>query len=30
MRERLRSLIEQHDIVDWLHQQLRTIISLDL
>lgn len=28
--ERLRSLIEQHDIVDWLHQQLRTIISLNL
>lgn len=27
---RLRSLIEQHDIVDWLHQQLKSIIELKL
>jgi trehalose 6-phosphate synthase len=26
----LRSLIEQNDIVDWLHQQLRTIVQLKL
>jgi trehalose 6-phosphate synthase len=28
--ERLRSLIEQQDIVDWLHQQLRSIVNLNL
>jgi trehalose 6-phosphate synthase len=28
--ERLRSLIEQQDIVDWLHQQLRAIVNLNL
>lgn len=28
--ERLRSLIEDQDIVDWLHRQLNTIIKLDL
>ena len=28
--ERLRSLVESHDIVDWLHQQLSTIIKLKL
>jgi trehalose 6-phosphate synthase len=28
--ERLRSLIEQQDIVDWLHQQLRAIVNLKL
>ncbi len=28
--ERLRSLIEQQDIVDWLYQQLSTIIKLKL
>jgi trehalose 6-phosphate synthase len=28
--DRLRSLIESHDIVDWLHQQLSAIIKLRL
>ena len=28
--ERLRSLVEGHDIVDWLNQQLSTIIKLKL
>ncbi len=28
--DRLRSLIEEHDIVDWLHQQLKSIIELKL
>jgi trehalose 6-phosphate synthase len=28
--ERLRSLIEGHDVVDWLNQQLGTIIKLNL
>jgi trehalose-6-phosphate synthase len=28
--ERLRSLIEGQDIVDWLRQQLSTIIKLEL
>ena len=30
MAERLRSLIESQDIVDWLNQQLSTIIKLHL
>jgi trehalose 6-phosphate synthase len=28
--ERLRSLIESHDVIDWLQQQLNTIIELKL
>jgi trehalose 6-phosphate synthase len=28
--DRLRSLIEQQDIVDWLNQQLNAIIKLNL
>jgi trehalose 6-phosphate synthase len=28
--QRLRSLVESHDIVDWLHQQLSAVIKLKL
>jgi trehalose 6-phosphate synthase len=28
--ERLRHLIEQEDIVDWLRQQLKAILNLEL
>jgi trehalose-6-phosphate synthase len=28
--ERMRSMIEREDIIDWLCQQLRTIIKLNL
>jgi hypothetical protein len=28
--ERLRSIVESNDIVDWLNQQLNTIIQLKL
>ncbi|HEY3476755.1 MAG TPA: trehalose-6-phosphate synthase [Anaerolineales bacterium] len=30
MAERLRAVVEQYDIVEWLHQQLSTVIQLKL